>query len=362
MTTRLLNFLKKRSTLYHVGGWIIFIVYEISFIYFIGSLKSDAASWGNIILSYLINIGLFYFHALVVLNIAFGTKRRYAVFGLLFLSEMMLYLVIMLVLSWLFAPKGHRFGEYLSMQDRLVFVRQIWRGLYFILFSTSLWFVLRYFEGLKKLQEAETSNIIAQQEKQQVELSLASSRNAFLQAQINPHLLFNTLNFIHNKVRVSSPAAASAIITLSEMMRYSLADIHADGTVLLTNEVEQIENLIRINEFRFDNTLNLQLLTRKEDYEEARIIPLLLLPFVENIFKYGQLMDEQNAATVSLSVQDNTLHFQTHNQKRNPVNFHSQKIGIENVRKRLQSHYPNQFALKVKDEDDAFTVTLTINL
>lgn len=361
--TQLLDFLKRRSTLYHFGGWMIFIAYEVSFVYLIGSVRSGINIWSGFVTPYLINIALFYFHALVVLDLVFGKKKsQYLLFILLLLLEMMLYLFVMLLNNWLFSEESKSLPAYMAETDPGIFIRQIWRGLYFVLFSTGLWFTLRYFDNLKRLQESEKRSIIQQQERQRIQLDLVSSQNAFLQAQINPHLLFNTLNFIHNKVRSSSPAAAGAIITLAEMMRYSLTGITADGKVLLTSEVEQIENLIRINEFRFDSKQNIHLATDKQSYEGTRIIPLLLLPFVENIFKYAELMDADQPAEVRLEVKNNALYFQTYNRKRNPVNFHSQKIGIDNVRKRLNSHYPGNYQLDVKNDEAFFTVMLSINL
>lgn len=358
-----LNSREKRSVFYHAGGWIIFIVYELSFLYLIGALQTGINIWGNYVIPYLINIGLFYFHALVALNVAFGGKRKlYLVFTLLVLAEIALYLLLMFLDNWLFTSRQESFTTYLFHQGSQLYIRQLWRGLYFLIFSTGLWFILRYFQNQKKLLEAETSSILQQQENQKTELRLMSTQNAFLQSQINPHLLFNTLNFIHNEVQKASPRAADAIITLSEMMRYSLTETKADGKVLLKSEVSQIENLIRINEFRFDNKLHLRLITDKEQYEGKRIIPLVLIPFVENIFKYAELTDKNAPAEVEIRTIGNTLYFETRNKKRTLINFHSQKIGIGNVRKRLNAHYPGNFSLDISENTESFTVTLAINL
>lgn len=352
---------KKKAILYHLGGWLVFIVYEMSFLFLMERIKTGAGIFGDYVIPYAINIGLFYFHAAVTLDLSYsGNKRRHSVFVILLLSEMAVYLMLMRLTSWLFSGNEIPFTKYLFDTSGNAIIPSIWRSLYFILFSTSMWFIYRYLENQKKLQEVQTNILRQQKENQEVQLQLITVQNAFLQAQINPHLLFNTLNFIYNKVRVTSPDAANAIIALTDMMRYSLNNSNPGGKVLLTHEVEQIENLLKINEFRFDKGLHLLLVADKSTFNNIRILPLTLLPFVENVFKYAELINPSFPAEISIVVKDDTIFFKTYNKKRMPVNFHSQKIGINNVRNRLKSHYSDDFTLEIIDELNTFTVLLTI--
>ncbi len=350
----------RKTLLYHLTGWLIFIAYEISFVTIIGGPPRSSVIWSGYVIPYLINIGLFYFHALFVLNRSFGRgHRRYILCFLMILSEIWLYVVLMIYSNWLISGVKTSQGHF---PDSITLIRTLWRGIYFLIFSTAYWFIIRYFENQARLREAETAAMLQQQENHKVELELMSIQNAFLQSQINPHLLFNTLNFIHNEVQQASEKGAEAVIALSEMMRYSLSEVKADGKVLLENEIAQIDNLMRINTFRFNNKLHLVFDTDESVKESLPIVPLLLMPFVENIFKYAELVDEHNPAVIRIRIEGRTLHFSTYNKKRKTINFHSAGIGINNVRKRLGVHYPGNFSLDVDDTVSSFSVKLTINL
>ena len=211
------------------------------------------------------------------------------------------------------------------------------------------------------MKEIERKALIEEKERQRLELELVSSQNAFLQAQINPHLLFNTLNFIHNEVLEVSETASEAIITLSDMMRYSLIENKMDGKVPLEKEIQQIENLIKINQYRFNNKLSLEF-HPKGDLGTIRVIPLLLVPFVENLFKYADLTDAERPATINLQVASGVMEFSTINKKRKTVSFSSPGIGISNIKTRLQSSYAGQFSLQLEDRGSIFSVYLKIIL
>ncbi|MEM6321789.1 MAG: hypothetical protein AAF960_29280, partial [Bacteroidota bacterium] len=91
------------------------------------------------------------------------------------------------------------------------------------------------------------------------------------------------------------------------------------------------------------------------------IVPLLLIPFVENAFKYGTGI-EAGAIEVAFELSENgTFHFYCRNkivQKNGKV--HSEGIGLENVKKRLALRYPNQHELIITNRENYFTVDLTI--
>jgi sensor histidine kinase YesM len=344
---------------YHLIGWGIFIIYEVSLVAFVrnaSGLHGDI--WDSYIFPYLINICLFYFHALFVLRTCFsGSKKRLVLLGGLILVELFFYLVLMGVDR----ATTTQTPLLLWYPTKVDFVKQIWRGVYFLIFSTAYWLIERSFKKVSELKEVEKKALFEEKERQRLQLELISAQNAFLRAQINPHLLFNTLNFIHSEVQEVSPRAAEAIITLSEMMRYSLVENKVDGKVELEKEAEQMENLIRINQYRFDNRLFLGLKT-KGRLEGIRIAPLLLVPFVENMFKYADLTDRTHPAQLCLQVEDGIMEFSTFNRKRRTLAFTSPGIGIENVRTRLDSLYRDRYLLKVEDRDPFFSVYLKILL
>ena len=101
--------------------------------------------------------------------------------------------------------------------------------------------------------------------------------------------LFSRL-IIYTKSLPHSPELSAAISKLADMMRYSLDGMEKDGNVSLEKEITHIKNFIDIHQLRFDNKLNISL-EIKGNPNQCRVMPLLLITFVENAFKHGKLND-----------------------------------------------------------------------
>lgn len=350
-----------RQVGYHVVAWTVFILYEVSFVQIIRWSHGTVPVWTGYILPYIINMALFYVHAFGNMKTCFDTgRKKMLLFVLLVGAELLVYLLCMGLKEYAALP--HHTPPYLSLfASQIDFIQQLWRGIYFLIFSTAFWLIHSSFQKAQRLKEAETRALLQQQEKRELELRLMSTQNAFLRSQINPHLLFNTLNFIHNEVEQLSPKASDAIITLSDMMRYSMAETRVDGKVELSREVEQIKNLIVINQFRFEGRLFI-LLSTEGNLQQADIIPLLLIPFVENLFKYAELTDASDPVLIYIGVEQGRLRFKTHNKKRRTVSYRSPGIGIDNVKTRLQSYYADHYYLDIQSTKTHFSVNLNIEL
>lgn len=185
----------------------------------------------------------------------------------------------------------------------------------------------------------------------------------FLKAQINPHFLHNTLNFLYARSLPYSAELSEGILTLSEIMRYSLGNHEdGDGKVLLTQEIEHVHNVIRMQQLRFDNTLQVQF-SPTGDMDGRRIIPFVLITLVENAFKHGDLKSIDHPVQIRLDVcPDGRLHFVCINKKKTGPKELSTGIGLDNTRKRLELAYGENYSLYIKDQRDLFTVDLTITL
>ena len=88
---------------------------------------------------------------------------------------------------------------------------------------------------------------------------------------------------------------------------------------------------------------------------------MLLLPFVENVFKHGNFAKGAGLTKIKLSVAENKIIFETSNPYKVHVKDKVKGIGIENVRKRLQHIYANRFSLEIKDEQSWYHLKLEIN-
>lgn len=344
----------------HFIGWFLFIFYEVVIM---GVIRGVFATFGNYALFYAFNIMLFYFHALVVMPAA-KMKSIQALWRLpLFISlEVVLYIPLVLHTANFF----NRYG-YLELIEPIQFTFRAhtnvaYRAIYFILFATGYDYILNYFKERKRAEEQEKERLLVIIENQRIYSDLIKSQHAHLKAQINPHFLFNTLNFIYTSTRKTAPEAAEAIMALSEMMRYSIEEVKDHAQSALSGELEQVENLIKLHQIKAGHGLYISL-NYTEDVEYVQVIPLLIMTLVENMFKHGELREANHPAGIDISCSGGLLQVSTKNLVNLQPAYASHHIGLNNVKKRLKSAYGNKAALHTAvTEDHYFHATLTIEL
>ncbi|AEI49108.1 sensor histidine kinase [Runella slithyformis] len=185
---------------------------------------------------------------------------------------------------------------------------------------------------------------------------------SFLKARINPHFLFNTLNTIYSLAIEQSSKTADAVVKLSALMRYVTQETDTDA-VPLAGELTYIENYVALQKFRLDDTVIVDF-SVKGHPNEQQIAPLILISFIENVFKYGVNPQETSVVQIQLSIAENRLHLRTFNKKVRV--FYDEEstggIGIENTKMRLRLMYPSQHLLTITDTPESFTVDLTLDL
>ncbi|WP_158996383.1 sensor histidine kinase [Mucilaginibacter sp. L196] len=340
----------------HIIFWAIFITYEIVFIY---CLVNRLSSLGDYVGSYFLNIGLFYFNAHFVFEWAINEKRRnYFLLILLIILEIIAYLIVKRGLYYIYDIfKIPISPPYTTI--KAFFLQSVWRGVYFTLLSIGYWFALSTLKSRKKISDLENIQLRNELQNQVLEKSLLSAENAYLKSQINPHFLLNTLNFLYNSIAKFSEKTADSILLLSDIMRYALTSTDADGKVRLDQEIDNIESFLKLNQARFNQRLCIDYETDGDTYG-LRIIPLVLITFVENVFKYADLLNSASPAKISIQIVGNTLIFSTYNLKRKSVQFDSHGIGIENVKSRLDNYY--QYELIIDDNESDYKLMLKVNL
>jgi two-component system LytT family sensor kinase len=214
---------------------------------------------------------------------------------------------------------------------------------------------------LTKLRDDQKQNKILQEQKMQLEVEKSQANLNFLKAQINPHFLHNTLNFLYAKSLPYSPELSEGILTLSDIMRYALGEASTkDGKAPLKDEIEHVRNVIKINQLRFSNNLNVHFEVNGV-VNGATIIPFVLITLVENAFKHGDLKNSENPITINLSVQGNQLFFTSRNKKKAGPKEISTGVGLDNIKKRLELAYGNRYSFNVKEDADFYTTELTIS-
>jgi two-component system, LytTR family, sensor kinase len=202
---------------------------------------------------------------------------------------------------------------------------------------------------------------LTEQRAVQAEADKANAELTFLKAQINPHFLFNTLNNIYSLAITKNEHTAASIMKLSNIMRYVTDDIR-ENFVLLNNEIECMGDYIDLQKLRLGKKMNVDFSVSGEP-GTRKIAPLILMTFIENVFKYGISNHEPSDISIRLTIEQHSITFFCQNKiydtKRN-VDRPGTGIGIENTRQRLQHLYPNKHFLDIKKDNGLFTVQLTL--
>ncbi len=198
--------------------------------------------------------------------------------------------------------------------------------------------------------DSQKKQAILQQESVQAQL-------AFLRSQVSPHFLFNSLNNIYSLSYKKSDKAPDAILKLSELTRYMLYE--KQDSIAVEKEWDYIENFISLQQLRYE--VPLQIKTHiVGNTTTVQIAPYLLIPFVENAFKHGDVQDANKPLTIELFCTEREINFSV----KNKIGFQQKDkdggIGLENVRKRLQLIYGNNHELLINKQDDIFETRLKI--
>lgn len=194
----------------------------------------------------------------------------------------------------------------------------------------------------------------------QAEADKTTAELSFLKAQINPHFLFNTLNNIYTLAVIKDDHAADSIMKLSNIMRYVTDDVLTD-LVPLQNEVDCIGDYIELQRLRTGNNTQVNFIVTG-DIESKKIAPLILMTFIENVFKYGVSKHEKTTIDIKISVSDTDISFfcRNHIFVRRDENQRG-GIGIRNTKQRLNHLYPDKHLLNIWNEDKEYSVQLIIN-
>jgi two-component system LytT family sensor kinase len=208
------------------------------------------------------------------------------------------------------------------------------------------------FYGVEQSFRSEQINRKLKEEVVKAELS-------FLKSQINPHFLYNTLNYVYSLAIPVSDQLANAVLRLSDLMRYTLND-SPDGKVSLDKEVEYLESYVALFKMRFEPKFYVDFTT--EGITDQKIASLILIPFVENAFKHGVVNDENQPVRIKLKIQNKRLSFEVSNKISHAQKDHSSGVGMVNIHRRLDLIYPDKHELLISNNGNTYKSTLILNL
>ncbi|TDO19552.1 sensor histidine kinase [Pedobacter duraquae] len=185
-----------------------------------------------------------------------------------------------------------------------------------------------------------------------------------LKAQLNPHFLFNSLNYLYGTaLREHASDTAEGIDRLSEMMRYTISGMH-DNMVPLAKELNFVKHYIALQQVRMADASHIQLvLDTSVETASLQIPPLIMLPFLENAFIYGISIDQPELIHININLEGEVLKFKVSNSivKNNP-DGRGNKTGIKNTLKRLQLIYPDGYDYSFSHIGNNYCMSLQINL
>jgi LytS/YehU family sensor histidine kinase len=149
------------------------------------------------------------------------------------------------------------------------------------------------------------------------------------------------------------------ILKLSNLLDYILYQIEKPS-VSLENEIYHLQDYISLEKLRFHDTLQVNLI-KESAVENINIAPMMLIPFVENSFKHGAIVNGVLVINILIKKIDNTILFEVENSIIEKSKSEG-GIGLENIQKRLKMLYPNAHTLEINENDQRFKVSLTLQL
>src|SRR5579872_6460826 len=238
-------------------------------------------------------------------------------------------------------------GKTIRIQDASTHLSFFLSGVTVFVLSLIIRLAIAYFAVKQQSEEALL-------QRSQFELKL-------LKAQIQPHFLFNTLNNMYYEAFMEAPRTAVLIERLSDIMRYFI-DQNIQDMVPIETEVQFLDNYIALETIRIMPQPELEFL--KEFKTGIQLPPMLLMTFVENIFKHGiDKISGCNQIRIRIAEGEGYLIFETRNSiNRNPGKAKPTGLGLKNLQQRLSLLYGTDFQLVTRDDGRYFTAFLKIPL
>jgi LytS/YehU family sensor histidine kinase len=191
---------------------------------------------------------------------------------------------------------------------------------------------------------------------------IAEAELSQLKSQVHPHFIFNTLNNIYSYAVQNNSKTADLIYKLSAFLSYNLYESRS-GSIPMTKELEYINSYIELEKIRYGDRLDVSI-NIFNSIEDFNISPLLLLPLVENCFKHGlKSIVEKCWIRMDISRQNDWLTIKIENSiGPDPVQYKNNNngIGLENVKRRLEIIYQEDYEFRYKNEATTFFCILKI--
>lgn len=195
----------------------------------------------------------------------------------------------------------------------------------------------------------------------QMEVEKLNTELEYLKLQINPHFLFNSLNTIFFQIDKSNINARDTLTKFSDMLRFQLYECNGHE-MPLEKELTYLKNYVDLQRLRKDERYEIEFTVTGEGISFA-LAPLLLMPLVENAFKYiSNFPEGKNRLIIRIHTTPQELELRVKNTKelRRPDFHPAGGIGLKNLRRRLELQYPDRHALEINETKTEFEAVLKL--
>ncbi|WP_163715486.1 sensor histidine kinase [Mangrovibacterium lignilyticum] len=345
----LARLIKTRFALIHVLLWIsvwFFFVYFFSY----NNDNTRYILWFSSLLLPL-TMGVTYFMVYYLIP-RYLLTRKYWEYGLysFYLLVFTSYEIVLLLYGCLYFLLNFNISNMPPMSKNFTFVLVL--VILVVGFVSFVYLLNHNFKTISRNKELE-NKILA------TNLQLKEQELHYLKMQIHPHFLFNTLNTIYGFALKQSKQTPDIILKLSNLLDYILYQVNKPK-VSLKEEVLHIREYIELEKIRFQDSLSVKLESSEID-ENIQVAPMLMIPFVENAFKHGTLKGGFLQIEIQVKLTGHQLEFAIRNSfNQREKETEKNGIGLENIRKRLELHYKNNYELHIEPGDEWFSAQLII--
>lgn len=340
----------KQKWKYHIGLWFSVILL---------GLITDFGTGGWDMMVYTFSLeglridGVFYASSIIIYWVNFKyicprylSRRRSLIFLISFFVLLLLFAVLRYTLDevlfkFLLGTNNYRDGYrafYYYFFDNIHYAVRA------ILYSSVMFLVFKFIEARNQISE--------------LKLNYKKAELSFLKSQISPHFLFNTLNTFYSELVDRQPNTAKDIHRLSELLRFVTYE-SGEEFIALRKEISFIEDYIYFYKKRFENELSLTFKVEGE-VKNQTIASLAFMHFIENVFKHGVLNDQNDPASIVISISDQMISITTRNRMEESIKYMDSGIGVENLRRRLDTIYRENYELESGAKNEYFMTFLQI--
>ncbi|HMH21983.1 MAG TPA: histidine kinase [Puia sp.] len=330
----------------HIVFWIVYFIFWTVFPvigYHTPLLRSflSAIIWS-------IGQGVLAYSCIYWLIPRYFNSRRYIVFTMLVLAGLLLSALFIL---------GAAAGLYKLFKAEFGYTLRA-EFLYILLGNFYTLFIFVAIKSIRDKIKGDKRTQLLEKEKTENELQ-------FLKSQMNPHFLFNAINSIYVLIRKDPEFAAVTLVKFADMLRYQLYECNADE-IPIEKEIVYLDNYIELEKLRKGNAVDIRYNVSGNTCN-FHLAPLLIIPFVENAFKYvSSDAGSRNFVRVDLDFQDDLFELKVENTMDDDIPIPKDKswggIGLENVKRRLELIYKSRHALCISTTDNVYSVLLTIKI